>query len=489
MRIHTLIALCGLGMGVTSIALWMATTPSDKTGSTLSPEKPTEPAPPEPGPEFMARGPVTMHGRLGHRVLPADRPATTYLYAEMTAAAGRVAKTPAPLDLGIVIDRSGSMRGQRLQNAIDAAQGAVRRLRDGDQVSVVTYNTRVEEVVPATTIDASTRDRVVTSIGGIIAAGDTCISCGIESGLSHVEGHTGRVKRLLLLSDGEATAGVRDETGFKALAARCREAGVSITSIGVDTQYNERVMAALALESNGRHYFVENAAGLPEVFNKELESLNKTVAMDADVVVTPAPGVSIDRVYDRTYRLDGNQIVVPLGTFSEAETKTLLVSLRTPPNQAGKLDVAKVELRYRDLTENEQRRAEGELALKLSDRPDEASGLDVVVENRLNRSKASDALEAANELYRAGKRDEARRTLQEQLDTLDKAQARSRDSAPAPQAAKVDRDYERQRGALEDADDALSGSANSDTKKRSAPPPKPATQVRKNEDYAVNARF
>jgi Ca-activated chloride channel family protein len=288
-----------------------------------------------------------------------------------------------------------------------------------------------------------------------------------------------------LLSDGEATAGVRDESGFKAIAARCREAGVSITSIGVDTQYNERVMAILALESNGRHHFVENATSLPAVFEKELASLNKTIAMDAEIVVTPAPGISLERVYDRTYRLEQNQVVVPLGTFAESERKTLLLALRTPPNRAGQLDVARVELRYRDLTENRQQSATGELALTLSADKSAISELDLVVENRLNRSQAGDALEEANALYRAGNKAAARRKLQEQIDAVKRAETRSRTAKAKPKAAaQVDADYERQREALEEADDAFSESPNP-----ASPAPKPDAQVRANQDWAADNRL
>jgi len=485
MKIPTVLALTFVGMALTSLTVWIATAPRSAR-VTLGPETPPSAAPDAPGPHFRVPGAVALEGRLGHRVLAANEAATTYLYTEMTAATGKVAKTPAPLDLAIVIDRSGSMRGQRLQNAIDAAQGAVRRMRDGDRVSVVTYNTMVEDVVSPTTLDASTRDRIVEAIGTIVAAGDTCISCGLETGLVRLQGHTGMVRRMLLLSDGEATAGVRDEAGFKAIAARCREAGVSITSIGVDTQYNERVMAALALESNGRHYFVENASGLAAVFDKELSSLNKTLATDAELVVTPGPGITVERVYDRTHRVDGNQIVVPLGTFAEADMKTLLVALRVPANRAGQIDVARVELRYRDLTENDQTHARGELALRLTDDPKEVSGLDVVVENRVNRSKAGDALEEANALYRAGKREEARQKLQAQLDEVKEAEARSAKAGGQPQsAAKVDADYERQRRALEDADDAFSKSSPT----RAKPAAKPATQVRANQDWAAESRL
>src|SRR5690606_17839869 len=146
-------------------------------------------------------------------------------------------------------DRSGSMRGKRLDNAIEAARTMVRRLRDGDVVSVITYDTATQTLVPATTIDSTSRQEVVSRIGDITLGGDTCISCGIDEAMSALRGRDGMVKRVLLLSDGEATAGVRDVEGFRRLAARAREMDCAITSIGVDVDYNERIMSALALES------------------------------------------------------------------------------------------------------------------------------------------------------------------------------------------------------------------------------------------------
>lgn len=72
----------------------------------------------------------------------------------------------------------------------------------------------------------------------------------------------GTVKRVLLLSDGEATADMRDVASFGRLAERARDMVCAISSVGVDVDYNERIMSTIARRSNGRHYFVENPAGL-----------------------------------------------------------------------------------------------------------------------------------------------------------------------------------------------------------------------------------
>jgi Ca-activated chloride channel family protein len=433
---------------------------------------------------------LTMEGRLGHSVLRAAEQGESYLYAELRADPNKVARTPAPLNLAIVIDRSGSMRGKKLDNAIAAARGAVRRLRDGDAVSVLSYNTATEIISPVTSIDATSRERVGAALGSMTAQGNTCISCGLELASELLRQRSGMVSRILLLSDGEATAGVRTVEDFRAIAARCREAGTSITSIGVDVQYNERVMAELAIESNGRHYFVENADGLPRIFDQELESLTHTIASGAELVVTPAPGITVVQAYDRTYRREGSRVVVPLGTFAAGEQKTFLARLGIPASAPGIHPVTEVELRYRDLVEGRAKDHRGALSVSLSPDPSLVSALDPLVELRLSRSESRKALFDANELFRAGRVDEARAVVSRQRTVVDQARPASA-AAPAARRGEIDADYKRQAAALEQAEGGFSQGSG-----RAAPAPAAAAkgrsapaQVRANADYATQAGY
>src|SRR5262249_22091250 len=162
---------------------------------------------------------------------------------------------------------------------------------------------------PPTTITPTNRERVNASIRSITLGGDTCISCGIEQGMTLLEQTPGKVNRMILLSDGDANHGVRDVPGFRAIAQRALSRGIPVSTIGVDVDYNEKILSAIAQESNGRHHFVENDAGLTRVFEAEAESLTGTVASSAEVAIDLAPGVELEQVFDRTFRRSGNRIL------------------------------------------------------------------------------------------------------------------------------------------------------------------------------------
>ncbi len=490
MRILTLALLSLIGVSGATVAGWALGGLRPKH-LIATPEPSGSARDPGPASSFRVDDSLALEGRLGHAVLRAEQNGESYVYAEIRADPQRVARTPAPLNLSIVIDRSGSMRGKKLDNAIAAARGAIGRLREGDAVSVLSYNTATELISPVTSIDAASRQRVNAALGSLEAKGNTCISCGLELASSLLREKSGMVNRILLLSDGEATAGVRTVEEFRAMAARCREAGISISTIGVDVEYNERVMAELAIESNGRHYFVENADGLPRIFDQELESLTRTIASDAELVMTPAPGMSLVGAFDRSFRRDGNRLVVPLGTFAAGEQKTVLARVQVPPSAPGTHPVAEVELRYRDLFEGRAKDQRGTLSLSLSPDPARVSALDPVVESRLSRSQARGALFEANELYRAGRVDEARAVVSRQrAAVLDKA--KSGGALPAsPRRREVEDDYQRQATALEKAETGFNPAPAAPG--RAAPAPAAANgrsapaQVRANADYATQA--
>src|SRR4051812_30908975 len=153
---------------------------------------------------------------------------------------------------------------------------------------------------------------------------------------------------MVVLSDGEATAGVRDLFGFRSLAAHAREKGVSVTTIGVGTSYNQKILGAIAQEAGGGHYFIEDAASMERAFESEADSLRATVAVGAEATVELAAGVELVRVFDRTFQKQGNRVVVPLGSFTKGDTQTVLIEVRVPTGAAGSAKVANVELSYRD---------------------------------------------------------------------------------------------------------------------------------------------
>jgi Ca-activated chloride channel homolog len=452
-------ALAALGMMLTSVSVYSLTPPGGlKAGGsgpvgTIGATIEKLPDPPTDQVElahFTAGGALTVDGRLGHPRLARSGNGETYVMLEVRGADSAKARVAAPVNLSLVIDRSGSMKGTRIRNAINAATTAVGRLNEGDTVNVVTFDTQVQVVVPPTTISAGSRDRLMDDIRRIGLGGDTCISCGIEEGMVLLEQTPGKVNKMILLSDGDANHGVRDVPGFRSIAQRAASRGMSVTTIGVDVDYNEKIMAAIAQDSNGRHYFVENDAALARVFESEAESLTSTVASGAEIAVDLAAGVELDRVFDRTFRRSGNRIIVPLGTFAQGDVKTVLLKVKVPAQTDGKVAVAGVDLTYRDLAAGSDSRAAGKLALEVGDGAG-AGDLDPVVNGRVRRSETVTTLNEANGLFAQGRVVEARRKLDQQEKTLRTAADDAKKGAPAAKAKEIDADFQNQIAAIDGA--------------------------------------
>lgn len=456
-------ALAALGMFLTSVSVYSLTPPggvqisadtSAQSGLALNDTlpKPDNGTAQGPGATFNAGTTLHVEGRLGHEKLAKAGPGETFVMLEVKADSGK-ATARAPVNLALVIDRSGSMKGNRLRNAIQGALAAVERLHDGDVVSVVTFDARTSVLVPPTTIDSSSRSRVRSDIQGITLGGDTCISCGIEDGLAQLERTVGRVNRMIVLSDGDATAGIRDIPGFRSMAQRARDRGAAITTIGVDVDYNERIMTAIAADSNGRHYFVENESALERVFESEAESLTTTLASATEAEIELAPGVELVRVFDRTFRRVGNKVVVPLGSFTGGDVKTILVKVKVPSDQEGIQTVANVDLTYKDHIGNTDGRCGGKLALAVSNGG--ASDMDALVEGRLNRSETASVLKEANELFQQGRVADAKKKLEERERAVVAASAAANTRAPLARKGDVDKDFTNQQTVLADANQAF----------------------------------
>jgi Ca-activated chloride channel family protein len=455
MKVRTVAALAGFSMMLSSVSVWSLTDPARKVGrsETFSAGR-TAATSDRAGSDFSAGAAVRLEGRLGHRELATDQRQDTFaLFTVKGTSEGRETRRSA-MHLVIVIDRSGSMAGKRLENALAAARGAVARLSDEDMVSIVDYSTSARLLVPPTLLEGSARAHIASRLSSIDAAGDTCISCGLEKSLEAVRGRGGLVDRVLLLSDGEPTTGVQSREGLSAVAEEIRRAGASVTTVGVDVDYNERIMAGIAQQSNGRHYFVENAGGLAEIFDRELDGLERTVARSAELSLDAPDGVELVEVMDRSFRREGGRLVVDLGSLAENEEKTVLLRVRVDSAGSGSKDLIRARLAYEEAATGRDGECEGVLAARFVSDP-ESIALDPLVEERVQRSSTLGTLTEANRLFDQGDAESARRRLNESLDVLKKSRSAVVAKAPEAKRKEVDEQFARQEAALGSAASAF----------------------------------
>ena len=252
-----------------------------------------------------------------------------------------------PANVSIVLDRSGSMSGEKIRKAKEAALLAVDRLGPDDIVSVIAYNHTVDVLVPATKV--RDREQIYQKIESLHASGDTALFAGVSKGAREVqkfiERH--RVNRIILVSDGLANVGPSSPGDLGDLGWSLAKQGISVTTIGLGDGYNEDLMVALAGQSDGNHAFVENAADLTRIFSQEFGDVLSVIARELTVRIDCAAGVRPIRVLGRRAEINGRQIVTTLNQLYADQEKFVLLEVEVPGRSAGsKLEIATVDVRY-----------------------------------------------------------------------------------------------------------------------------------------------
>ena len=181
------------------------------------------------------------------------------------------------LNLGLVLDRSGSMQGDKMRHAKAAAIYAIRQLQSEDRVAVTIYDDEVETIVPSTL--ATNKGDIARRVDGVEARNMTALHDGWLEGGLQVSSHLkdGQLNRVLLLTDGLANEGETNPdricSDVRGLASR----GVSTSTLGVGLDYNEDLLEAMARSGDGNYYFIESAADLERIFSGELQGLMATI--------------------------------------------------------------------------------------------------------------------------------------------------------------------------------------------------------------------
>jgi Ca-activated chloride channel family protein len=240
------------------------------------------------------------------------------------------------------------MEGEKILHARHAAVSFLRTLADGDLVSIYTFADDATEIAPPTVIDAQSRGFLSDAIERIQANGGTNMYAGVTAGQARMAQATAQhpVRRLVVISDGQANIGPHAPADFERIAVQGTEHGAQISSIGVGTDYDENTLAALTLRSAGRMYHLGDPSEMARILDEELNLLALTVATNALVSVTPAPGVELLGLAVGEANLRDGRLEIPIGTLFAGQSRELLVRARVDAGREGAADLARVELTF-----------------------------------------------------------------------------------------------------------------------------------------------
>lgn len=242
-----------------------------------------------------------------------------------------------PMDVSLVVDVSGSMAGDKIQNARMAAASLIESLALGDIVSVYAFSDNVMEVAPPTTVSNETRGDLIQRVNQLQTMGSTNMFDGLRVGEARAAAAppTHAVRRVVLISDGMANVGPSSPEELGRVASDGSERNVQVSSIGVGLEYDERTLGAIAMRSAGRMYHLAQPSQMAMILRQELQTLSQTVATEAVIELEPAEGVELlDAENVSAERVEGGRLRVRLGALQGGQVNEVLVRARANTQSA-----------------------------------------------------------------------------------------------------------------------------------------------------------
>ncbi|MFZ5438603.1 MAG: vWA domain-containing protein [Myxococcota bacterium] len=333
------------------------------------------------------------------------------------------------VNLAVVIDRSGSMSGFKLNQAKQAARQLVSQLTANDRLAIVHYGSDVKSL-DGLLATPENKEKMLAYIDGIFDDGGTNIAAGLTTGrdllLSARSGF--KVNRLILISDGQPTEGLVDFEPLTAVVRDIRGYGVSVSSIGVGDDFNERLMEAFAEVGAGAYAYLQDASQLAAIFQKDLNAAGTQVARGVALTFRVPKGAQLQRVLgysqvSRRFDGDAELVTVALPDFAAAQQERVVAHLTVDGTSAGQaVDVSALELAYTDLLADRPTHDEARLSAMTTDQ------VQVVMDNRdkdaivfAARARAADNVQKAAEAVERGDGEGAKKLLQANTILFDEA--------------------------------------------------------------------
>lgn len=329
-----------------------------------------------------------------------------------TVSSGSDSERP-ELNLGLVLDRSGSMSDAGKMEYLKKAAGmAVDQMSGQDLLSIVEYDDAINVLWPAGRVESAyTIKRLINNLS---PRGSTDLTGGMMRGVDEVYGARGNgeeLARVLLLSDGLANHGITDPRQIQDLVRQARMKGIRISTLGLGRDYDEDLMQAIAEYGGGHYYYIEHPNQMSRIFQEELATLFSTIGREAALDVDVTSKVeSIELVsFDKDLSKSGGR--VDLADFYSGETRTLVLRIE-PESDAfarrGTVNLGDVELTYYDVNAKRTRKVSTSLKVDVVTKLAEAEAAinkNVMVETALleTERKHRDAIS----LYEQGKHEEA----------------------------------------------------------------------------------
>lgn len=271
----------------------------------------------------------------------------------LTLAAGR-AREPGVagtrhVDMVIVLDRSGSMQGQKIADARRAVVALLSNLTEGDRFALVSYSDHVRGHGPLSNVTGNVRNRLSAVAEGIAAGGGTNLAAGLSAGIDTLLAApgSGNAGRVILISDGRANQGITDPYALAQIASSAARRECVVSTVGVGSDFNELLMTSLADHGTGSYHYLENPIALAGVFESEFRAARAVVAEGVEVGVPLPQGVTLVHAAGYPVSVRGKTAFFYPGALLSGQSRKIFLTLRVPVGKKRVYEFGGIRVRYR----------------------------------------------------------------------------------------------------------------------------------------------
>ena len=354
-------------------------------------------------------------------LVASEVPTQRVLELEVTPPSARIATTRPALNLALVIDRSGSMSGDKIDNVRRAAAHVLDLLNEQDQVAIVAYDDTINVLSPSQHVTPQARSLLKSRIEELAPGNMTNLCGGWLSGCEEIakgaNGSAGQLNRALLLTDGLANVGITDLEEIGMHAGQLLNKGIATSTFGVGLDFNEHLLEHMANQGGGRFYFIAHPHAIPSIFVQELRELAAVTAQAVEVTLEIPAQVDAKVLGSWRSEQNGQTLRLWLGDIPAGQRREVYLRLLIPPQgataQAELPITAQVSARGE---QGEALAASAQVTFKYAPRLQVAAaplGQDVI--QRFSKVEMADAVTEALKLERAGQREQASQLIGQNL--------------------------------------------------------------------------
>ena len=357
---------------------------------------------------------VTLTARPDRRYIRSTYRSNRFVLAQVSAPPmppQEGGRTRPPVNLAFVVDRSGSMAGEKIRLAKMAVEKSIARLQSDDRFTIVVYDDQIDIVFPSSLATPDNRRQALTRLNAVDARNQTNLGEGWLRGCAQVAEYLTEdgVNRTLLLTDGLANVGMTNREELAGHAAQLRQRGISTTTFGVGTDFDENLLQQMATAGGGNFYYLAEAAQIADYVTSEVGEALDVVARDVALEIATPDGVTVESLSPFPTDTRGGRTTVTLGALVAEQDVEIVLRLNFPYGEIGRETGAVLSLTDREgLVDVSPVRLEWVYA---DGKTNDLQERNVEVDRAVARVFAARARQEATQHNRAGMYDQARAVL------------------------------------------------------------------------------